>query len=316
MQKPTLEVVQQHSPCLAFCMLVWFLFACTTVQAADTLVLLSSKSDAYQEVADVIISNTPDRQLDQQDLEQIIKQPEALNAYPLIIAIGTAASEYAFRFSAENSSLLSTFIPAVRYQELYAQHQDRLERLSIRSSAVFLDQPISRQLRLAQLIKPDLETVGFTLGQDSAPKLVELHSQASAMGIRLNYSSLSETDNPIQRIQPIIQNNDLFLVLPDKNTFNKTTAKWLLYMSFRNQVPLIAFSQNYVNAGAIAACISTPRDIGRFTAEQIRLINDRYIPPAQYSPYFRVVTNPRSARKLEITIQAAETLQQQLLEAE
>ena len=316
MQKPTLEVVKQCYPYLAFCMLVGLLFTCAKVQAADTLILLSSKSDAYQEVADVIISNTPDRELDLLDLGQITKQPETLHTYPLIIAVGTAASEYAFQFSAENSSILSTFIPAVRYQELYTKHRDRLNRLRIRTSAVFLDQPIVRQLRLAQLIKPSLETVGFTLGQDSAPKLVELHSQASAMGIRLNYSSLSETDNPIQRIQPIIQNSDLFLVLPDINTFNKTTAKWLLYMSFRNQVPLIAFSQNYVNAGAIAACISTPLDIGRFTAEQIRLINDRYIPPVQFSPYFRVVTNPRSARKLKLSIQTAETLQQQLLEAE
>ncbi len=317
MPKATQEVVTKAANYQIFCLLIAFLLACNNARAADTLLLLSSDNPAYQSVASTIIRQGPTIPLD-------ISYPDSfgaplennLRAYPLVIAVGSKATEFAMRFAMQDSIIVSTFIPSQRFKQLSAKYTSQLQQRQISTTAIFLDQPLERQLRLARLIKPGLKNLGFSLGPDSNYILPELKQAALKEGFTLNYRTLTLEDNPIQRIQPIMTSSDLFLVIPDQSTLNKTTAKWLLYMSLRNHVPLLAFTENYVKAGAIAACITTPEDIGRFTAEQLHLILGGTLPEPSFSPYFTVITNPRVARQIGLPIKTAEQLQQQIVEEE
>ncbi|SEQ90471.1 ABC transporter substrate binding protein [Amphritea atlantica] len=318
MPNATQEVVKNtfHN-CQIICLLIALVLACGNVRAADSLLLLSSDNPAYQSVASTIISQGPTIRMDTSYPEHLTENATAhLAAYQLLITVGSQATEFALQFAQQNSTIVSTFIPSQRFQQLSQKYAVELKQRKISITAIYLDQPLQRQLKLASHIKPELKSLGFTLGPDSLYMLPQLKDAAASMGLTLNYQTLSLEDNPIQRIQPIMESSDLFLVIPDQSTFNKTTAKWLLYMSLRNRVPLLAFSQNYVKAGAIAACITTPEDIGRFTAEQLHLIAGGTLPPPSFSPYFKVITNPRIARQLNLSIQTAEQLQKQIMEAE
>ncbi|WP_417228345.1 ABC transporter substrate-binding protein [Amphritea sp.] len=241
---------------------------------------------------------------------------EHLRSYRLLIAIGSKATEFAMQFAAPDSIILSTFIPSQRYQALSETYAAQLTQKRVRSSAIYLDQPLERQLRLATHIMPGIKKLGFTLGPDSQYLLPQLETAAAKINITLKYQTLTLESNPIQRIQPIMESTDLFMVIPDQSTLNRTTAKWLLYMSLRNKVPLLAFSQNYVKAGAVAACITTPEDIGRYTAEQLHLIVEGTVPPPAHSPYFTIITNPRVAKQLGLPIKTADALQQAIIEDE
>lgn len=320
MQTATLEVVPKAKAAayrFAICIMVAMLLACNNLKAADSLLLLSGDSPVYKNIASTIISQGPAIQIDTSYPSHLSKNsPQQLSPYQLIISIGSKATEFAMQYGADNSRILSTFIPSSQFQRLAKKHAFRLSEKNISVTAVYLDQPMSRQLQLAKLINPKLKRLGLTLGPDSAKRLPELERSAKEINISLNYETLTLSDNPIQRIQPIMDSSDLFLVVPDPNTFNKTTAKWLLYMSLRSKVPLIAFSHNYVKAGAIAACITTSEDIGRYTAEQLHLIVGGTIPPPTYSPYFKIVTNPKTARQLGLSINTADNLQQAIQEGE
>lgn len=318
MQTATLEVVTKASPCrLVICMLAGLLFVCTNLKAAESLLLLSGDSAAYQSIASTIINQGPATQIDTSYPNLLIKNStQRLSPYHLIISVGSKATEFAMQYGGENIIILSTFIPSRQYQRLTKRYSKRLIEKKISATAVFLDQPIERQLQLAKLISPNLKKIGLTLGPDSIKSLPELEKIAKNMNVSLNYRTLTLSDNPIQRIQPIMNDSDLFLVIPDASTFNKTTAKWLLYMSLRSKVPLLAFSHNYVKAGAVAACIATPEDIGRYTAEQLHLIIGGTIPPPTYSPYFKIVTNPKVARQLGLSISTADNLQKLIQEYE
>lgn len=318
MQTATLEVVIKASAYrLAVCILVGLLLVCTNLKAAESLLLLSGDSPTYESVASTIISQGPAIHIDTSYPSHLTKNAEQhLSPYKIIISVGSKATEFAMQYGRENSTILSTFIPSLQFHRLSEKYSNRIAEKHISTTAVFLDQPMQRQLRLASLIKPNLEKLGFTLGPNSERILPELKKSAEDMGFSLSYQTLALSDNPIQRIQPIIDDSDLFLVIPDPSTFNKTTAKWLLYMSLRSKVPLLAFSHNYVKAGAVAACITTPEDIGRYTAEQLHLIERGATPPPTYSPYFKIVTNPKVARQLGLSISTAENLQRQIQEDE
>jgi len=318
MLKTTQEVVTRTTyNCQIFCLLIAFLLACDNVKAADSLLLLSSENPAYESVASKIISQGPTISMDTSYTDHMTDNAKNhLESYRLLITVGSLATEFAMKFAQQNSTIVSTFIPSQRFQQLSEKYSRELKQREISTTAIFLDQPLQRQLKLATEVRPQLKRLGFTLGPDSKYILPELKEAAATMNLSLNYQMLTLEDNPIQRIQPIMESSDLFLVIPDQSTLNKTTAKWLLYMSLRNRVPLLAFSQNYVKAGAVAACISTPEDIGRYTAEQLHLIAGGSLPPPSFSPYFKVVTNPRIARQLNLSIKTAEQLQQLIVEAE
>ncbi|RRC99532.1 ABC transporter substrate-binding protein [Amphritea balenae] len=312
----TPEVASGMTTRLAVILLMWVVFAYFPVNAS-TLIVQSDASSTYQEVTNTLIKESPSLQFETLSLEQLKEQPEStLAEYPLLITVGTNATAFVLEKATHQSTILSTFIPSQRFEQLNHQYAFKLLKHKMNLTGVFLDQPVKRQLQLAQLIQPELKTLGLTLGPNSIEILPKLKLAANELGIELNYEALSQEDNPIQRIQPIIKESDLFLVIPDRNTFNQTTAKWLLYMSYRNRKPLIAFSQNYVKAGAIAACISSPEDIGRMTAQQLKTISSGVTPPPTYSPFFSVVTNSRAARQIHLAIPTAERLRQQLLEVE
>ncbi|WP_299195704.1 ABC transporter substrate binding protein [uncultured Amphritea sp.] len=318
MPKAIQEVVTKATyNCQIFCLLMVLLLACANVRAADALLLLSSDNPAYESVASTIISLGPTIPINTSYSDNLRDNAKSnLAAYPLLITVGSKATEFAMQFADNNSIIISTFIPSQKFKQLSERYSPGLKQRKITTTAIFLDQPLERQLRLASQIKPELKNLGFSLGPNSEYILPELEEAAARRDFTLNYQTLTLEDNPIQRIQPIMASSDLFLVIPDQSTLNKTTAKWLLYMSLRNRVPLLAFTENYVKAGAVAACITTPEDIGRFTAEQLHLIAGGTLPPPSFSPYFKVITNPRVARQIGLSIKTAERLQQQIVEEE
>ncbi|MFW1678619.1 ABC transporter substrate-binding protein [Pontibacter sp. JAM-7] len=233
--------------------------------------------------------------------------------YPTVVTIGSQASDQAFTHLSPEQTLIMAFLPKRTYLGLLEKHTPHPRQKLKNFTAVFLDQPLERQFNLIRIIKPDTATLATALGAYSQQELPELERLGAAQGIKIKQAILSENDNPMQKLQPLIAGSDVVLTLPDKSLFNRTTAKWILYISFRQGIPLFGFSEKYVKAGAIAAVYSKPNDIGRQTAEVLsQWLSQKRLADAQYPSYFNVVTNPVAARSLRINIKSPEIIQQQL----
>lgn len=283
---------------------------------ADNLVVLSRSSDSYQKVADSIQANTSShtKVVTLQDLEDNNFNTED---FQHIVAVGSRAADRLYNRIKPSQKLYASFLPRLTYQALLARKKDQTRIQNGAITAVYLDQPYTRQLRLARLVAPNAKTVATALGPNSKNDLPLLETAAQQEQLQLSSTVLQESDNPIHKLQPLIRNADLFLSLPDKSVFNRTTAKWILYISFRQRIPLIGFSQKYVEAGALTAVYSTPEQIGKQTAEIIQqAISGSRLPEAQYPKYFSVVTNKKAANSLNIKIPSEDALTQQLMELE
>ncbi len=302
------------------CLMVLFSLVFGQGAFARPLVVLSDNTASYQTVLETLIKESGNN-LQSASVSRLEQFPDLLTSEKreYYVAIGTRATDMLLRqLPADAPGIISTFIPRRSYQTLIEKHKDSPSVKAGKITAIYLDQPYSRQLMLARLMMPKANTLGVAFSEASAIDLPLLQGALERTGFALEHIVLEEDRSPIKQLQPLLEDSDIFLTLPDKAVFNRTTAKWILYISYRQRVPLLGFSRKYVKAGAAAGVYSSPEQIGKQTGELIRALPKRKykLPASSYPSYFSVITNPSAAKNLRINLPSAPILERRLKEAE
>jgi ABC-type uncharacterized transport system substrate-binding protein len=239
--------------------------------------------------------------------------------FDLIITIGTDAAR-ATRFTAGKAPVLNIMTTKDAFESIWGQRKDGSGKVS----AVYLEQPADRQLKFINLVLPHNKNCGVLLGNRSSHLSTDLNLAASGTRLELNIVDISVSRKPIDAIRDIIEDNDVILVLPGTDGFTPNVAKWLLYMAYQREIPVIGFSKALVDAGALGAVHTTPEQIGRQAAEIVfrAAINSSgktdkpwRLPSPQYPRYFDVSINGSVARTLKLNLQP-DYLAQSLLNLE
>ena len=95
-------------------------------------------------------------------------------------------------------------------------------------SAIYLEQPISRQIQFIRLALPRHRNCGVLLGKRSLHLVKELDGAAEKNRLHLHAVDISENKKPIDGIRNIITTNDVILAVPDSETLPPNIAKLLL----------------------------------------------------------------------------------------
>lgn len=308
---------QPIKPCL-YGLILLIQLALAQAGFARPLVILSDDTLSYMEVFEAL-GQYSGRKLDYVIAGQLEKKDGAhmVSDRDYVVAVGAKATSVALTHGL-GSTVIATFIPRRSYEELITHHSNNRLIQQQRISALYLDQPYQRQLRMARILAPAAQVMATAFSELSAEELPRLREAADKTGFKLIHSTLSSDENPIKKLQPLIEQSDLFLALPDQAIFNRTTAKWILYITLRQRVPLLGFSLKYVEAGATAGVYSTPAQIGQETGEILRkmLDQDTALPSPAYPRYFSVATNPAAARTLRIRLPEAAEIEAQLKKLE
>lgn len=277
--------------------------------------ILSGDSDEYQTVFRSLSDNlleATEKHIDISSLsidEYIARRDEARD---LVVAVGTAASRTAVRYG-EKTPVLSIFIPEKNFTDLPVKATTRI-------TAIVIDQPLSRYLELCVLILSDQrKKLGiFYNGNKQVRDLLSREVSAK------HFNPVLEIVNePItaRNITHVINASDAILLLPGFADISPQRAKWLLYMAYRDRIPVIAFSEAYVKSGALASISTDPEDIGRQAATFIADLLSRPGPleinqsdrgKVHYPDNFSVHVNRKIADQLDITIPDTEILQDKI----
>lgn len=280
-------------------------------RAEQILMVLSDFSPSYNQVHDAVLA-TAQQPPTVTTLDQLTPADSHSDT---ILAVGSRACEQMLNRYHPDTRLICSFLPSTTFTQL--KQKLLPEQAQPQVSAIYIDQPLLRQIRLARLVKPEAETLGSALGSSSRSLRAELEKGSRDAGLALQLAFLTSQDNPVEKLTPVIQNSDLFLVIPDSTVFNRAISKWLLYLSLRHQVPVIGFSENYTNAGAAASVHSSASQIGQQAGEWLnRLQAGEPLPPPSYPAYFDVSINPVAARTLQLQLSSGEALEQALLHLE
>ncbi len=283
----------------------------SSATAEQALLVLSDFSPSYNQVRDAVLETAQQPPL----VTTLDQLTPADSQRATILAVGSRACEQMLNHYHPDTRLICSFLPS----STFAQLKQKLlpEQAQPQVSAIFIDQPLLRQIRLARLVKPNARILGSALGSNSRLLRDELEAGSRKAGLELQLAYLTTQDNPVEQLTPVIRNSDLFLVIPDSSVFNRAISKWLLYLSLRHQVPVIGFSENYTNAGAAASVHSSATQIGQQAGEWLsRLQAGGPLPPPSYPAYFDISINPVAARTLKLKLASGEALEQALLRLE
>lgn len=279
-------------------------------------VWLSDQDGPYRELVDQFAQRLKELIPKQPLIHSVVAGSEAWDqpvhvASELLVAVGIKATQRLLQ-SRGKQPILSLLVPRGGFQRTLQEHgATPAENLS----AIYLDQPWDRQLRLIDLSVPGYEELGTLLGPASARQLPTLSRAAEDAGKRLHSAQVSEENGYLQPLRRLLERSEVLLAVPDPLVFNRQNLQGILLSTYHRQVPVFGFSAGYVRAGALAAVYSTPSQIADQAAEWLAKASEQSPPrlPAPSHPvYYSVAVNHRVARSLNIRVPEGVELAKQL----
>ncbi|OGI58709.1 MAG: hypothetical protein A2V58_07835 [Candidatus Muproteobacteria bacterium RBG_19FT_COMBO_61_10] len=292
----------------------------------SVLVLLSHQTGAYQEVVDGIRDGM--RASDRIVLQivpvvEYVRRAEALRQSmrpDMIISVGTEAAQILLQ-EVSDTPMCMILIPRTTSEALVREYEQLPLAARRPLSAVYIDQPFQRQLRLVRLTLPRSRSLGVVYGPLSRESEKQLKAAAAAEGEGdkwdLHAVSVNRENELFSAFTRVLDSSDVLLALPDPLVYNQHTTQNILLETYRQRKPLIGYSHAYVSAGALAAVYSTPRQIGLQVGEHLAELRGKAgasMPSPRYPKYFTVEVNQQVAQSLGLTIAAATELQSKIEE--
>lgn len=307
-----LPVLLRHG--LPLLLLLTLLAGGVHANESAVIVVSSERSAAYQEAAEAVTVELLRSTETRRDILQLTAAdlPAYRGAAPrLYIALGTEACAQLMRAAAA-APVLCTLLPRSSFERVL---RDAGRRTGATLSALYLNQPLGRQLDLMRLALPQARRVGVLWGADSQSQEAMLESAAQARGLKVVGVQIKPEEPVFNGLKKILDESDLLLALADPQIYNSSSIQNILLASFRAQVPMLAFSPAYVRAGALMAVYSTPAQIGQQAGLLARgVLQGQPLGVPQYPLQFEVSVNEHVARSLGLTLDAgmlAERLRRQ-----
>lgn len=230
----------------------------------------------------------------------------------LLIPVGIRATALALR-GAGTVPVLSLLIPFDSYAALLNTAPAPQEPST--RSAIYLDQPMRRQLDLLQILMPAIRDIATLTGPAVQSRIGELQALSTQRGLRLTTRTVAADGNPVQTLTPLLDQTEVLLALPDPAVFNRASLQAILLTTYRGGIPVLGFSQAYVRAGALAAVHSTARQIGQQAGDwiiELAQTGQWQLGAPRYPAYYSVSVNRQVARTLGIHVADEERLLEQL----
>lgn len=273
-----------------------------TVPEAPIVVVESESGGQYREFSNALREALADRGI----RIAVVGANDPLPGSWLVISAGMKAAAVAAKSSAD--SVLNVLIPKAGYEQLLRDFPKRAAAGSL--SSVYIDQPPVRQVALVAAAFPSVHNIGILY---SIPPIDLEEYRHSAKTRNLNLLEQAVTPGlPLPlALRSLLQRTDALLALPDASIFNSATIRNILLATYRRDVPVVGFSAGYVNAGAVCALSTSPRQIAAQVEAMVsQLIETGKLPNAQYPMDFEVLVNAQVARSLDIGMDQPDKLKQ------
>jgi ABC-type uncharacterized transport system substrate-binding protein len=240
--------------------------------------------------------------------------PANLPSNTFVVAVGVQAFSSASKLDPK-IPVFGMFVPKLAYDKILKESGRTASNLS----AIFLDQSISRQVSMLKAVLPNTKSIGVLLGSTSSALGDEIQQVSNKSGLDVHIELVSQGDDLTSKLQHVLMNSSALLAIADPDIYNKDTAATFLLTTYRQQRPVIGFSQAYVKAGAMAAIFSTPKLLAKQAVEQIVQLKDKpnaSIPAPLNPQYFSVEVNRQVARSLGVDVADSATITEQILKYE
>ena len=167
-----------------------------------------------------------------------------------------------------------------------------------------MTQSYCRQLQFIKLINSDWKIISLFNSQKKPVDTKVIKQCAKKHSLKIYTVNTSTEDNMTANIKTALNNSDVLLALPDKSIYNSNTVKNILLTSYRYKKPVIAFSRNFVNAGALASIHSSVEQVAQSASiliEQYYNLDQRFEKTVNHPQLFDISINKQVFRALDLT---------------
>lgn len=173
-------------------------------------------------------------------------------AFDIIIGIGRAGMQSANQHYPKTKKLFIATDP----------NRHRL-KINEGDAALYMTQSYCRQIKFIRLLNTHWKTISVLSSGKKPVDNQPIQQCAEKYGFEIYTVNTTAKENLTNKIKDALKNSDVLLALPDRNIYNSRTVKNILLTSYRYRKPVIAFSKNFVNAGALAALHSNTDQIAQ-----------------------------------------------------
>ena len=277
-------------------------------RAADVVVLLSAKANAYQqavegfrEVAEskgLRIVKIYDMKGDFKIGRKILKKIKSKVKPDMIYTVGV----WALQLVAEEK----IDIPVVYAMVLNPPSVLGTGATNITGAS--MNVPVGPTLGFLKQLSPEIRRVGTVFNPAVTGYLIEeAHGIAQELGLELVAKQIRSSKEAIIAVKSLQEEGvDALWIVPDKTVLDPKVVQQMLLLSFRKKIPLIGLSERHAKTGALlAVSFASGKDIGRQAAGlAYRVLQET---PAAEIPYttarrVNLFMNQTAAKKMDIEI--------------
>jgi len=134
-------------------------------------------------------------------------------------------------------------------------------------TGVSLDIPPGLQFQKLTEMLPKATRIGVIYNAKEQEWLKEIQEAAQKKGLTLIAKAVNSQSDVPASLDEIVQDADCLWAQVDPMIFNAQSSQYILLTLLRKKIPMMAFSSQYVKAGALLALECDYTDIGRQSAE-------------------------------------------------
>jgi len=173
-------------------------------------------------------------------------------------------------------------------------------------TGVRMEVPPALPLAQLQLMLPEVRRLGILLSEDAGGDwLDEALREADRAGYKVKIARVPSRRHVRRGLAQLRGSVDAIWLLPDRKVLTPTGFQVILTDTLRSRIPLLAWSENLVTAGALMCVAPDYSEVGRQAAE----LADRIIAgatPSDIAPLspesFRVVLNRDTQQALQLKL--------------
>ena len=192
----------------------------------------------------------------------------------------------------------------------------KLDKNKNKNDAIlYMAQPYCRQIPFIKLLNGQWKTIGLLNSQEKPIDTKTIQQCAKKHGLDTYIVNATSNEYLKDHIKDVLKHSDILLALPDNNIYNSQSVKNILLTSYRYRKPVIAFSKNFAEAGALASIYSSTEQISQSASDlvgQYFKSGQRFKKSINYPQAFDISINRQVFRALDLSIPDIDKLKQTL----
>ncbi len=276
------------------------LFAAADLDIARIDIIASTNNTATADLAKGMQHALQNAKL---GVDTAIQQPENYKSKDASTTLVITIGDSSLPWLNEQKSAYAAAIAFHVNSNVFAQQRPPDQRIT----AVYRDQPLSRQLRLAKFFLPNLKRATVLHNSiDSVSISKELQHE-----LQLGITQINIDNNPdwLKSLSLSLRESDVLLGVDNAAIYNGETIRSILLTTYRQGKGLIGPSRAFVNAGSLASCYTSADQYLQQLIDIVTIvIREHKIPDAQFPKTFRIAVNKQVATSLNIVIPDENTL--------